>query len=167
MLEIKKVGTESIDIIQQLTYAIWPVAYKEILEPEQINYMLELMYSKAVLNKLITHHHQQFIIAFENDKPVGFACYSPKENGNPGIYRLHKIYLLTNLQGRGYGKQLLDYIIEVIKPAGATILELNVNRYNKALHFYHKAGFNIVREEDIDIGGGYFMNDYVMEKKIG
>jgi ribosomal protein S18 acetylase RimI-like enzyme len=43
---------------------------------------------------------------------------------------------------------------------------VNVNRHNKALHFYEKYGFKIIREEDIDIGEGYFMNDYVMELKL-
>jgi ribosomal protein S18 acetylase RimI-like enzyme len=41
-----------------------------------------------------------------------------------------------------------------------------VNRHNRALHFYEKQGFKIIREEDIDIGSGYFMNDYVMELTI-
>ena len=60
------------------------------------------------------------------------------------------------------GKILLDFIITDIHPNGATNLELNVNRHNKALGFYQRSGFTILREEDIDIGNGYFMNDYVM-----
>jgi ribosomal protein S18 acetylase RimI-like enzyme len=43
---------------------------------------------------------------------------------------------------------------------------LNVNRYNKARFFYEKLGFVIMKEEDIDIGSGYYMIDYVMEKKL-
>ncbi|MGZ8545109.1 MAG: GNAT family N-acetyltransferase, partial [Flavisolibacter sp.] len=50
---------------------------------------------------------------------------------------------------------------------GATVLRLNVNRNNSARSFYEKLGFEMIGEEDIDIGNGYFMNDYVMEKKIG
>lgn len=48
----------------------------------------------------------------------------------------------------------------------ATVLELNVNRQNKARIFYEKFGFVIVEEKDIPIGNGYFMNDYVMQKVI-
>ena len=61
---------------------------------------------------------------------------------------------------------MLDYIIEEIKKSGAKALQLNVNRYNSAVHFYEKQGFKIIREEDIDIGEGFFMNDYVMELKL-
>ena len=46
------------------------------------------------------------------------------------------------------------------------MLELNVNRHNDAFHFYTKLGFSISKEEDNDIGEGYFMNDYVMEKVL-
>ena len=46
---------------------------------------------------------------------------------------------------------------------GGTKLELNVNRYNKARFFYLKQGFIMIGEEDIEIGEGYFMNDYIME----
>ena len=59
---------------------------------------------------------------------------------------------------------MLDHIVSAVKQKDASSLQLNVNRKNKALHFYEKQGFKIIREEDIDIGSGYFMNDYVLEK---
>jgi ribosomal protein S18 acetylase RimI-like enzyme len=99
----------------------------------------------------------------EDDTPIGFASFSAHDLK---VFHLHKIYVLPSEQGKNFGKQVLDYIISAIKTAGATSLQLNVNRFNKALHFYEKQGFKIIREEDIDIGEGFFMNDYVMEKKI-
>ena len=162
MIEVKKVGLESIPVVQNLANITWPVAYGDIISPQQLDYMMELIYSKPSLQKQITTG-QQFIIAYDDNHPVAFAAYSPKENA-PAIYKLHKIYILPNQQGKGIGKHLLNYIIEDIHPA--TSLQLNVNRHNKALHFYEKAGFKIIGEEDIDIGDGFYMNDYVMELKI-
>ena len=46
------------------------------------------------------------------------------------------------------------------------VLFLNVNRFNKAQYFYKKLGFEVAYEEDIEIGNGYLMEDFVMEKKI-
>jgi ribosomal protein S18 acetylase RimI-like enzyme len=57
-------------------------------------------------------------------------------------------------------------LITAIKQKGATSLLLNVNRNNPTKGFYEKLGFTVIKEEDIDIGNGYFMNDYVMEKKV-
>jgi GNAT superfamily N-acetyltransferase len=73
------------------------------------------------------------------------------------------LYVLTGRQGKGLGKTILDFIRAEILPQGARVLQLNVNRHNTARQFYEKMGFSVIREEDIDIGSNYFMNDYVME----
>jgi len=178
MITVSKVGTESILTIKCLAENIWKVAYASILSPAQMSYMLDLFYSEASLQKQMDDGHQ-FILAKENslltelntnteyNGAVGFASYSVKDTGpaglSPNIYRLHKIYIDPTLQGKGIGKLLIGFIINDISTHDATGLELNVNRRNKALDFYQKIGFKITKEEDIDIGNGYFMNDYVME----
>ncbi len=159
MIEIKKVGTESISIILNLANITWPVAYGNIISPQQLDYMMELIYSKSSLQKQI-QKGQQFILAYDGGQHVAFASYSAKEN-HPDIIKLHKIYILPNQQGKGIGKALINYIIANIAPS--TTLQLNVNRYNKALHFYEKLGFKIIGEENIDIGDNFYMNDYVMQ----
>lgn len=172
MLFIKKAAETDIPAIQQLAEKTWAVAYASILPPAQMSYMLDLFYSTMALREQMQKGHQ-FIMAVEQDEPLGFASYSPLEPGRepdeiPGskTYRLHKIYIDPGEQGKGVGKLLLDHIIHEIRPLGATALELNVNRSNSAIGFYQKYGFNILYEEDIDIGNDYFMNDYVMEYKV-
>ncbi len=124
--------------------------------------MLNLMYSDTSLqHQLVTLKHQ-FVIASDEDTPAGFASWSFVSEEN--VYRLHKIYVLPEKQGKGIGRGLIAYVISRIHPLGATKLELNVNRHNKAKDFYIRLGFQVIREEDIAIGEGYFMNDYVMEK---
>ena len=165
MIVIKKAGAEYIPVIKQLAEITWAVAYNSILSPEQMQYMLQLFYSERSLQEQMDKGHQ-FIIAFDDSVAVGFAAYSPKKINSTDVYRLHKLYIDPQQQVKGFGKILLNFIIDDIKPAPARILELNVNRYNTALGFYQRSGFVITGEEDIDIGNGYFMNDYVMEKVI-
>jgi ribosomal protein S18 acetylase RimI-like enzyme len=43
---------------------------------------------------------------------------------------------------------------------------LNVNKRNIAIRFYESIGFAITNEEVIDIGNGFVMDDFVMEKTI-
>ena len=64
------------------------------------------------------------------------------------------------------GKFVLNHIQNDILTKGAKTLQLNVNRNNIAKTFYEKLGFKVIRTEDIDIGNGYFMNDYIMEKQL-
>lgn len=161
MIEIKKGQTTDLAIISKLAHDIWPSAYGEILGKDQIEYMLDMIYSLSSLEHQFDILKHYFILVQENEIPVGFASFSPHEDHT--IYHLNKIYVLPDQQGKNIGKKIISYVTEEIKKAGATSLQLNVNRYNKALHFYEKLGFKIIRNEDIDIGNGYFMNDYVME----
>ena len=161
-LSVRNATTKDIQLIRALTYKVWPQTYSGILTTHQINYMLELFYSEPSLQKQMKDNHQ-FLIIYEELTPMGFASYSETE---PGKYKLHKIYVIQEQQSKGVGRFLFDYIIENIRQKGATALQLNVNRFNKARNFYEKLGFIIINEEDVDIGQGYFMNDYVMEKKL-
>lgn len=164
MSEIRNAEIDDLETIRELAYKIWPAAYKEILGKAQLNYMLDKIYSLSSLRHQFTVLKHQFIMVVEDDIPIGFASFSAQDDSK--VFHLHKIYVLPDEQGKNVGKQVLNYIISAIKTAGATSLQLNVNRFNKALHFYEKQGFKIIREEDIDIGEGFFMNDYIMEKKI-
>jgi diamine N-acetyltransferase len=162
MINIQIAGPEDIATVQQLAAVTWAEAYKEILSPAQMQYMLDKFYSTASLQQQMTEQQHRFILAYDGAEAVAFASYSPKSQAEPTVYRLHKIYIHPNQQGKGTGKALLQYIYNDILTQGATTLELNVNRHNPARSFYEKMGFVIIKEEDIDIGEGYWMNDYVM-----
>lgn len=156
MIEIKPAAKTNVPLIQQLAYTIWTVAYKDILSKDQLAYMLDKMHSIEALTKLIDDGHQ-FIISYEDGVAKGYACYKI----HPDKARIEKIYVLPDQHKKGIGKLMMDYIIEKVSP-DVSIVELNVNRQNKAVDFYKRIGFEIVREADIPIGEGYFMNDYIM-----
>ena len=104
-----------------------------------------------------------FLIVYVNGVPKGFASYGEE---SAGIWKLHKLYILKDQQGKGTGRFVIDYIISNIKLLNAKSLQLQVNRINNAKDFYEKLGFYIIKIADFDIGNGFFMNDYVMEKKL-
>jgi GNAT superfamily N-acetyltransferase len=164
MIVIKKADTSSISIIKELAYIVWENTYSNILSADQLSYMLHLFYDETSLQKQMNDGHQ-FILAVDNDKTVGFASYSSKDD-EANIFKLHKLYVLPDQQGKSIGKILLNHIVDEIKKQNAASLELNVNRYNTALQFYKKNGFEVIKEEDVDIGNGYFMNDFVLRKLI-
>jgi GNAT superfamily N-acetyltransferase len=162
MFETRKAGMDEIPLIRGLCYQVWPQTYEAILSPAQIDYMLDLFYSERSLANQM-REGQHFFILYRDGHPKGFASVGEIE---PVVYKLHKIYVLFSEQGKGAGRYLVDEMVKWVAAAGARALQLNVNRYNKARSFYEKLGFKIIREEDIDIGHGFFMNDYVMEKAV-
>jgi ribosomal protein S18 acetylase RimI-like enzyme len=127
--------------------------------------MMNMMYSVDALQKQANEKQHHFILAKENNVSVGFASYEFGCNGTNKT-KIHKIYVLSTQQGKGTGKFLLDFIADEAKRQNNTAVFLNVNKYNSAQHFYKKLGFEITEEVVIDIGQGYVMDDYVMEKKI-
>jgi ribosomal protein S18 acetylase RimI-like enzyme len=162
MFKIVQATSNDIALIRELTFKVWPQTYSASLSPKQIDYMLEMMYSESSLKNQM-QNGSQFIIVYDESEPVGFAAYFLKESG---IYKLDKIYILPSQQGKGTGKFVVDYIINAIREKGATALQLQVKRDNKARFFYEKLGFVVLYEADFDIGNGFFMNDYVMELKL-
>jgi ribosomal protein S18 acetylase RimI-like enzyme len=161
MIDIKVANLNDLQVVQKLAHETWPSAYLAIVGKEQLDYMLEKIYSLSSLEHQFLVLKHRFIVVRDNEIPVGFASYAAHENSS--IFHLNKIYVLPGQQGKNLGKLILDYVIADIKRSEATTLQLNVNRHNKAIQFYEKQGFKIIRKEDIDIGSGYFMNDYVME----
>jgi len=163
-LLIRTAGKGDIAAIEQMARRIWPATYSNILTPAQLNYMLDYFYNPESLEKQMTELYHRFIIGLLNEEPVAFASWSLIDS--PGIYKLHKLYVDTGTQGKGIGKELVDHIEDKLRSEKAAALRLNVNRHNKARHFYEKLGFIIVGQEDVDIGNGVYQMDYIMEKKL-
>ena len=163
-MQIITADKSQLHLVRDLAYKIWPDAYGEILSEAQLDYMLENFYALPSLEEQMDHHHV-FLLAEENGVFYGFASYEINCK-NSGKTKLHKIYVLPQTQGKGVGKQLLEEVEKAAKTSGNQSLFLNVNRYNIAQEFYKRLGFEIVHQEDIDIGNGYLMEDFVMEKKL-
>ena len=161
-LVIRPALFSDIPFIQNIAYNTWPSAYGAILTQQQIDYMLNWFYSEKELEEQMKNQHL-FFIALQNFIPVGFAAFSAI---SASISKLHKLYVIPSEQKTGAGKALLHTVEQVAQSKGATRLQLNVNRHNVAKSFYEKNRFSIVEEVNIDIGQGFFMNDYVMEKDL-
>ncbi|MEJ1240152.1 GNAT family N-acetyltransferase [Chryseolinea sp. T2] len=156
------VGEEA--IIKDLAWGTWWTAYRNIVSDEQIRYMLDTLYREEILRQQITNSEQQFIILREDGIPRGFAAYSARAD-DPSIFKLHKLYVLPDCQGKGFGRRLLEEITSRLRAKAIQKLDLNVNRQNPAFNFYRGLGFEVLRQEDVPIGP-YWMNDYVMRLDI-
>ena len=161
MFKIRKATLEDIEMINRLAWIVFPHTYKEILSPEQMEYMMDWMYSPENLHKQMTEDGHIYYLAFEGDEPAGYLSIQPE---GEHTYHLQKIYVLPSFQGKKLGKLLFEQAIKAIKELHPEPcqMRLNVNRQNKALTFYEKMGMKKVDEGDFHTGNGYYMNDYIM-----
>jgi GNAT superfamily N-acetyltransferase len=164
MIEILSAKSADLSTIKDLAYRIWPATYGVILSEKQLAYMLDLFYNEKALQQNIDENHN-FILIQENNVIVGFADYESHYK-NESTSRIHKIYVLPEMQGKGLGKILIQYIERKALESNDIKLSLNVNRFNKAKDFYESQGFKVAFEEDVELDFGYLMEDYRMEKEL-
>jgi len=159
--ELRLLEREELKVVKALAYDIWPRVYDYMISQEQISYMLSLMYD---LDKLKQQWLEgvKFVLLEVEGIPQGFVSFEEKEN----FIFLQKLYLRPEMQGKGYGKKMLQVAIDYAVDSKKPNIELTVNRSNKFLDFYLCNGFQIKEEKDFDVGGGYFMNDYILSLAV-
>jgi len=154
---------ESLQVVRDIADEVWPKTFAPILPPEQIPYMMRMMYAPEVMERELREGYR-FAALLVDGVPSGYVSWSPY---HADTAKLHKVYLLTSCHGKGFGRMMLDYVSETCRAAGFRRLRLNVNKHNeRAISVYRRNGFETVESVKNDIGGGFFMDDYVMEKRL-
>ena len=159
-ITFKKSSEKDISVIAFLAVKIWNEHYTSFISKEQIDYMLAKMYSAESLLKQMNEEHQ-FTLVYFNNVAVGYISLSSNDEEK---FFINKFYVDVTEHRKGIGSRLFEHILMQLPKY--CIIELAVNRENyKAINFYFKQGFIIKHTLDIDIGGGFYMNDFLMVRK--
>ncbi len=159
-VELRRAGMFDALLLGALAKRIWQAHYPAILTQDQIDYMLELMYSPESLHQQIMEEAHEFWIVEADDMPVGYMSLSQEEEGH---WHLHKLYVDKELHGIGIGSRMLQHAIGLYAPKQ---LSLGVNRDNtNSINFYFRHGFTIEGTKNTDIGNGFVMEDFVMVRR--
>lgn len=159
---ITPISRTELHIIHDLARKIWPLVYTEMISAEQMDYMLNWMYDVELLQAKFDAGELFFSYVSEGD-PIGYLHLEPV--GNDSL-KIQKLYVHPEFHGLGIGRSFIEHAARIAKERNLHLLELQVNRNNPAVAFYKRLGFSVVEEKDFDIGGGYFMNDYVMRCSV-
>ena len=165
-IEITEASTADLSEIQTIAGIAFPHTYAPLLSQEQIDYMMNLMYSTESLMKQMQEDGNTFFVARTKTKAVGFISIRPD---GKDLYHIEKIYILPDFQKKHIGALLFakakDYAIQSNNNTPLRI-QLNVNRNNPAVFFYKKRGMHVAENVDKEIGNGFQMNDYIMEIRV-
>ena len=158
--------TDDLQIVRDIAASIWPETFKNILSSEQIKYMMNMMYAPDVMEKEF-HNGYHFRLLYVENSPAGYMVWSPWDEEPQTTAKLHKLYLLSKHHRKGYGHAMLDHVAEQCKQHGFQNLILAVNKHNdRAYQTYLKNGYTTFRSVKIDIGNGFFMDDYWMKRPL-
>lgn len=161
---IRYARREDLPALADLARKIWWAVYPEIISTGQIEYMLKRSYDLAVLEAEMDSG-TRFPLLWLDEALIGLASFGPVDNRNET--KLHKLYLDPNYHGRGLGRQLLTWIENEAAALSFNCIILQVNKSNEqAIAAYRRQGFLVRDEIVVDIGQGYVMDDFLMEKRI-
>ncbi|MGB3546049.1 MAG: GNAT family N-acetyltransferase [Saprospiraceae bacterium] len=164
-LSIRPATTADIPVIQQIANETWPVTFGDKMSPEQLHYMMELMYGTPALEEQFGPKGHYFLLADLAGETVGFLSYELNYE-RTGRAKIHKIYLRPAAQGTGSGRAFVNAAETQARAAGMSVMVLDVKRDNPAVGFYEHLGYCNLGHKDTDIGNGFMMMDYVMERKL-
>jgi ribosomal protein S18 acetylase RimI-like enzyme len=161
-------------ILARLGETIWREHYSSIISFAQIDYMLADRYTPQKLRQYLDADDRWLLLlridSGAGSLAIGYCSYAltgkPGEM-KPSAMKLEQLYLLPELHRKGLGGLMLRHVEEQARVRELGMLMLQVNKRNAgAIAFYRKAGFSVRKEAIFDIGGGFVMDDYVMEKAL-
>ena len=127
--------------------------------------MLSNGYTVDAMTRELCSGTISYVKMLHGDELIGFASYGPTVSWDE--MQLFKLYIHPRFQRMGYGSALLQYIEQEAIRKGYKYLMLAVNKNNeKAVSAYTKNAYLIKESRTIQIGEGFYMDDYVMKKSL-
>lgn len=168
------IAVQDFAVLRELAGAIWRQHYTGIISAAQIEHMLAGRFTDAALQEHIRATDRWLELLRVSGAPAGYcACELTAPSGGgggggPPAMKLGQLYVLESHRGTGLGRFMLGHVERRARDLGKRSLWLQVNKRNPAaISFYKAAGFTIAREAVFDIGSGFVMDDYIMEKRLG
>jgi ribosomal protein S18 acetylase RimI-like enzyme len=155
-------GPEDADVLAALAREIWTEHYTPIIGAAQVEYMLaHLQSSEAMLADMAAGYI--YTLAYTNGRPCG---YSGIRFDKDALF-LSKLYVLESCRGQGIARAMLNAAQDAAQQRGLKAIRLTCNKGNAgSLAAYDRFGFSRVKDIITDIGDGFVMDDYVMEKPL-
>lgn len=163
-IQFRKANVDDFETIRSIAKVTWPITFGEILSPEQISYMMKMMYGMDSLIDQTENKGHVFILVLLNRSYVGYVSY--QLNYLEDTCKIHKLYFLPKAQGKGIGRSTVRYVEQIARSTNQKVLRLDVNYKNSAVDFYKAIGMKKVDEVTTEIGQGFLMEDYIFEKQL-
>jgi len=152
-----------LDSVAGLARAIWYEYYVPLIGRAQVDYMVSKFQSSAAMEQQLREGYEYFT-AERDGQRIGYCAVQPQTA--EGSLFLSKLYLLRDCRGAGTGRVCMEFIEQLARRRGLTLLWLTVNKGNPAVKAYERLGFRIAADLVMDIGGGFVMDDFRMEKQL-
>src|SRR3989338_172078 len=164
-MEIREVKESDIPALSQLAKRVFIDTFKDSLTKEDLEAELELNRSESYFREVI--NKDVILVAEEKGGLAGYVQFGeveiPEINPEEGDQELRRIYVATEFQGKGIGRQLMDAAFSHPHLGNARNIYIDVwDKNEKAVNFYKKYGFKEFGKTDVYIGSKYIGQDLIM-----
>lgn len=171
-VSLQKISGNNQKKLYDLMRIIYLPMYHHLWEDNGEWYLNEL-YTKENLEKELLEEDQEYYFVLYKQETVGILRIKFNVDYNElqddKSLKLHRIYLHPKTQGKGLGKELLNWIEKIGKEKKHEKLWLNaMDTQEQALIFYKKRGFSIVKKTSLNLLllHKHLRGMYIMSKNI-
>lgn len=162
---IPVITDEQITSLAFIADTVWHEWFQSILSLEQIDYMVDKFQSFKAIKEQTDKDGYEYYLLNVNGTNVGYIGIHVEPDTKKLF--LSKIYILKSFRGKHYASEAFEFLEGMCQGLNLNTIYLTVNKYNEnSINVYNKRGFKNVKSQVTDIGNGFVMDDYVMEKII-
>jgi GNAT superfamily N-acetyltransferase len=159
---VRPASTHDAVTLADLARQIWTEYYTAIIGAPQVEYMLHRFQSADQIVFDLGHGYRYWL-GETDGLAVGYAAAQPRGDH----LFLSKVYVRADQRGQGLARMLLDQAVQWCQDLGLRRVRLTVNKHNlDAIQAYYRMGFATTEAVVTDIGGGFVMDDYVLERDL-
>lgn len=154
---------DEIAALADLAREIWFEYYVPLIGRDQVEYMVAKFQSADAILAQMAQGYEYFRVRHPEFGPIGYTAV--QEQADRSLF-ISKLYLLRERRGLGTGRHIMAFIEGLAGERGLGRLWLTVNKGNPAVAAYQRLGFHIAEAIVMDIGNGFVMDDFRMEKHL-
>lgn len=171
---------QQLESLADLAGEIWREYWPALIGKGQTEYMIEQFQSLPAMQKGIADQGYRYWFIADDEMDDGsddggsHAPWGPIVGYTGGYvepetnrFFISKIYLLQSARGRGYCSKTIAFYEELCRHEGLSAMYLTVNKHNElGIRAYLGKGFETIDAVETDIGEGYVMDDFIMQKEV-
>ena len=182
LVEFQPVVTdEEKKALAQMAGEIWREYWPALIGEAQTEYMVANFQSLEALERDMAEHGYEYWFVRAADELTAAELAEGREPAfrtvgytgghvEPETNRffISKIYLLAAERGKHFASRVIEFYDRLCADRGLTAMYLTVNKHNDlGIRAYQGKGFVTIDAVETDIGEGYVMDDYIMERAVG
>ncbi|MCI5651777.1 MAG: GNAT family N-acetyltransferase [Ruminococcus bromii] len=153
-----------IEMVARIAEPIWHATYDSINGVDSTNYMIEQFQSVPAIHRQLESEGYVYYLMLASGKAAGFIGLVPHKEGK---MFLSKLYVADEFRGMGLPHAAFDFIVKLCRAEKLDKIYLTVNKRNRhAIEVYKHFGFYEIDAVVTDIGCGFVMDDYILQKDV-